>query len=94
MKHLAQRLPEQAFSSSVYFSATPRALTAMVDIDQLHAIRERGVAGVEDGMVGPRTTMDQEGDRPLAHARATGHEAGTSRPTATSARRESGRRCR
>ena len=56
----------------VLLAGTP--LAAMVEIDELHPLRERRVAWLEATVVPARAAMDHHRDRALAHRVAIGHQ--------------------
>ena len=69
--HVLHVLVERVFGR---IAACRSALAAMVEIDELHPLRERREGGLEAGVVGSGAAVDDERDRALAHGTPFGHQ--------------------
>ncbi len=61
----------------VDIAARGTTLAAMVEEHELHSLGERRERRLHATVIGAWATMDDEGDRLLAHRRAIGNKAGT-----------------
>jgi hypothetical protein len=58
-------------------AARRAALAAVVEEDELHRLGQRAERGLQVAVVVSRAAMDDESDRPLAHARPVRNEPGS-----------------